>query len=71
MNTFDLQIQSTESDGRHTPREIVALARDLKLAVIAITDHDTVSGVEEAEQAGREYGVGIVPGIEMSVEDRG
>ena len=71
MNTFDLQIQSTASDGKHTPREIVGMARDLKLPVIALTDHDTVSGVEEALAASREYGVGVIPGIEMSVEDYG
>ncbi|TSD02791.1 MAG: hypothetical protein Greene071436_391, partial [Parcubacteria group bacterium Greene0714_36] len=42
MQAFDLQIQSTASDGKHTPAEIVAMARELGIAVIAMTDHDTV-----------------------------
>lgn len=68
-NTFDLQIQSTASDGKHTPREIVIMAKDLGLNTIAITDHDTVAGVSEALVAGAEFGVQVIAGIEMSVEE--
>ncbi|TSC78475.1 MAG: phosphotransferase domain-containing protein [Parcubacteria group bacterium Gr01-1014_33] len=71
MNTIDLQIQTTASDGKHTPREVVAMAQDEKLETIAITDHDTVSGVEEGVRAGEEFGVRVIPGIEISVEERG
>ena len=85
-NTFDLQIQSTASDGKHSPREIVEMARAEKLSVIALTDHDTVNGVSEALTAagelvapeGGEYrsgtpkrGICVIPGIEMSVEEKG
>lgn len=70
-NTFDLQIQSTASDGKHTPREIVIMARDEGLHTIALTDHDTVSGVLEAISAGAEFGVRVIPGIEMSVKEYG
>ncbi len=70
-NTFDLQIQSTASDGKHAPTEIVAMARDLGLSVIALTDHDTVAGVDEAIAAGSERGVRVIPGIEISVEEYG
>lgn len=70
-NTFDLQIQSTASDGKHAPAEIVAMARDLGIRVIALTDHDTVVGVAEALATGAEQGVRVIPGIEISVEERG
>ncbi|OGZ97723.1 MAG: hypothetical protein A3J10_00740 [Candidatus Sungbacteria bacterium RIFCSPLOWO2_02_FULL_54_10] len=69
--TFDLQIQSTASDGKHTPTEIVSMARDLGIGVIAMTDHDTINGVAETLGAGARAGVRVIGGIEMSVEDRG
>ena len=71
MNTFDLQIQSTASDGKHTPAGIVGMAREQGLTVIALTDHDTVAGVAEAMRAGAEQGVRVIPGIEISAEERG
>lgn len=71
MNTFDLQIQSTASDGKHSPRECVQMAKDQGLQVIAITDHDTVAGVVEALGTGRELGVRVIAGIEISVEEHG
>lgn len=71
MNTFDLQIQSTASDGKHAPREIVQMAAKNKLRVISLTDHDTVAGVTEAILAARECGLRVIPGIEISVEERG
>lgn len=70
-NTFDLQIQSTASDGRHTPSEVVSMARQRELTVIALTDHDTVAGMAEALEAGRERYLRVIPGIEVSVEERG
>lgn len=69
MNTIDLQIQSTASDGKHSPRELVEMAKSNGLKAIALTDHDTIGGVEEALLAGRERGVRVIPGIEMSVEE--
>lgn len=71
MNTIDLQIQSTASDGKHSPADIIAMARELKLAVISLTDHDTVGGVEEALAAVQDSDVRVIPGIEMSVEEHG
>lgn len=68
---FDLQIQSIASDGKHTPADIAAMARELGIGVIAMTDHDTVGGVAEALAAGAAHEVRVIPGIEMSVEDRG
>lgn len=45
------------------------MAKEHGLQVIAITDHDTIGGVEEALRAGAEFGVRVIPGIEMSVEE--
>ncbi|MBI3442979.1 MAG: PHP domain-containing protein [Candidatus Sungbacteria bacterium] len=71
MNAFDLQIQSTASDGKHTPAEIVRMAAERRVMTIAITDHDTVAGVAEAIIASSGLGVRVIPGIEMSVEEHG
>ena len=50
-NTVDLHVHTTASDGTYTPREVVALAREIGLAAIAVTDHDTVAGLAEAMAA--------------------
>lgn len=71
MPLADLHIHSTSSDGLLSPREIVEKARSLNLHVIAVTDHDTVDGVEEALAAGRELAVHVLPGIELSTESHG
>ena len=46
MRHVDLHLHSTASDGSCTPSELVALAEKLGLAAIALTDHDTVSGLQ-------------------------
>lgn len=71
MNTFDLQIQSTASDGKHTPRDLVEMAKRGGVGIISITDHDTVAGVSEALELGNELKVRVIPGIEISVEEHG
>lgn len=53
-----------------TPAELVKHAAQNGLAAIALTDHDTVSGVEEAVEAGERYGVEVVPAIEFSVKSK-
>lgn len=62
----DLHTHSTASDGTDSPAALVARAHDLGLAAIALTDHDTLAGLGEAEQAGRERGLGIIRGCEIS-----
>ncbi len=62
----DLHTHSTASDGAQPPREVVRAARELNLAAIALTDHDTVDGLAEASDEGGIQGVRIVPGIELS-----
>lgn len=66
---IDLHAHTTASDGSLTPREVVQLAQKRDLRAVAITDHDTFGGHQEAMEAGAELGVEIVPGIELSVKD--
>ncbi|MGM9615758.1 MAG: PHP domain-containing protein [Oscillospiraceae bacterium] len=68
---IDLHIHTTASDGSASPSEAVALAKSLGLSAIAVTDHDTVSGVREAMTAGERLGVEVIPGIELSADYRG
>jgi predicted metal-dependent phosphoesterase TrpH len=68
---FDLHTHTTASDGLLAPAEIVALAAERGLAGLAITDHDTVSGAEEAISAGRAIGVDVIPGVEISTSGNG
>ena len=64
----DLHTHTTASDGTDAPRDLIRRAASLKLAAVAVTDHDTVSGLDEAEAAGREYGVEIIRGCELGVQ---
>ncbi|WP_022662114.1 PHP domain-containing protein [Paucidesulfovibrio longus] len=65
--TIDLHAHTTASDGTLSPRELVALAKKTGLKAVAVTDHDTVSGLAEALEAGRELGQEVIPGCELSV----
>jgi predicted metal-dependent phosphoesterase TrpH len=67
----DLHIHTRHSDGLYTPVEIVDLARRSGLAAIAITDHDTLSGVQPAREAARGLALEVVAGVEISAEYRG
>lgn len=62
----DLHTHSTASDGSRPAREVVRAARELGLAAIALTDHDTVAGLADADAEGRALGVRVVPGVELS-----
>ena len=68
MNHIDLHTHSRHSDGSLSPRQLVQLAKERRLRAIALTDHDTVAGVEEALEAGNELGVEVVPGVEISAQ---
>ncbi len=63
---FDLHLHTTASDGTDTPQRLVELAAQKGFKVIAITDHDTMRGVSEAQQAGRKLGVRVISGVEIS-----
>ena len=62
----DLHTHSTASDGSRPAREVVRAAHALGLAAIALTDHDTVAGVADADAEGHSLGVRIVAGVELS-----
>lgn len=66
--SIDLHAHTTASDGQHAPRELVEMAAAAGLTALAITDHDTTAGIAEAQKAGDEIGIMIVPGIELSAE---
>ncbi len=65
----DLHAHSTASDGALAPTAVVEAAARAGLAALALTDHDTVAGVAEAQEVGARLGIRIVPGIELSVMD--
>lgn len=67
----DLHSHTTASDGTFKPSESVVRAKEKGLRALGITDHDTVAGVKEALQAGEQWGIEIVPGIEVSTVDQG
>ncbi|MBY0011037.1 PHP domain-containing protein [Paenibacillus typhae] len=67
----DLHTHTQASDGMQPPAENVRIAFDKGLSAVAITDHDTVSGVAEALEAGRKYGITVVPGVEISTRAEG
>lgn len=62
----DLHTHSCCSDGSLTPSELMELAYEKKLSAIALTDHDTVSGIKEAKKAAEDLSITLIPGIEIS-----
>src|SRR3989344_4285586 len=68
---IDFQIQTTASDGKFSPRDCVRMAKENGVTSLAITDHDTIGGVDEAKAAGVEFGMEVIPGIEMSCNHGG
>jgi predicted metal-dependent phosphoesterase TrpH len=65
---FDLHIHTVHSDGLYTPAQVIDLARRSGLGGIAITDHDTVAGIAEAERAAAGSSVEVIPGVEITTE---
>jgi predicted metal-dependent phosphoesterase TrpH len=65
--SIDLHIHSTMSDGTMTPTELVDLAQKKGLKAIALTDHDTFAGYNEASRRGSDVGLEVLSGIELSV----
>ena len=63
---IDLHAHSNRSDGKDSPSELVRKASAAGIEVLAITDHDTTDGWEEALAAAGSEGIGLIPGIEVS-----
>lgn len=70
MDLIDLHTHTTASDGTDSPTELVHKAHAAGLVAVAITDHDTIDGLEEARRAGQECGIRIIDGCELSVRTR-
>ncbi len=70
MGCVDLHVHSTRSDGTYTPTELVNYAIEKGLKAFALTDHDTVDGIEEALRAAEGKPIEVIPGIEYSTEYR-
>ncbi len=68
---IDLHTHSNRSDGSLTPAELVRRARSAGVSVLAVTDHDTVAGLEEAQGEAKITGMRLVPGVEVSATWRG
>lgn len=69
MNRIDLHLHTTHSDGSLRPSDVVALAKQANVSALAITDHDITTGIPEAMAAGRELGIEVLPGVEISSFD--
>ncbi len=68
MKLIDLHVHSNISDGTLSPSDLALYAKSKGLSAIALTDHDTISGIESCMLKGLEIGLSVVPGIEFSAE---
>lgn len=68
MKTIDLHTHSLCSDGAQTPTDVVKTAKAAGLSAIALSDHDCISGVQEAMDAGKALGVEVIPAVELSAQ---
>jgi predicted metal-dependent phosphoesterase TrpH len=64
---IDLHTHSTQSDGSLSPSELVGAAKERGISVLALTDHDTLAGLPEAEKAAGEAGIRFIDGIELNI----
>jgi predicted metal-dependent phosphoesterase TrpH len=67
----DLHLHTHYSDGLLSPEEVVRMGSDAGLTALAICDHDTVDGLNEAALAGEKFNVEVVPGVELSTQFKG
>ena len=65
---IDLHIHSSFSDGAYSPSELITFAKELNIGVVAIADHDSVSGIAAGIAAGSSVGIVVVPAAELSVQ---
>ena len=69
---IDLHTHSTASDGSYPPEKLIELALDLGLSALALTDHDTLAGLERARKRAEGTGLRFIAGVEIEIErDRG
>jgi predicted metal-dependent phosphoesterase TrpH len=65
---IDLHSHSSASDGDLAPAELLKTAREKGLRALALTDHDTISGLAEAQKAASSLGIGFIPGVEIEIQ---
>lgn len=68
---FDFHIHSVYSDGSSTLKEIFKISKKLKLSALAITDHDTVLGLDEANELSKKYSIPFIPAAEFTALEDG
>ncbi len=68
MNSIDLHCHSTASDGTMSPRDVIALGKEIGLSAMSLTDHDTIGGIADAAAQAAESGIDFLPGIEISAK---
>ena len=68
MKRIDLHTHSLCSDGAQTPADVVRTAAEAGLAAIALSDHDCITGVQEAMDTGKALGVEVIPAVELSAQ---
>ena len=64
---IDLHVHTTASDGQYTPSQIIQMASEKNISTLAITDHDTVAGLEEGAKAAEQNHITFVPGTELNI----
>ena len=64
---IDLHIHSTFSDGLFSPHQVIKVAKERNLKAISITDHDTAAATHTAASIGKELGIEVISGIEISI----
>ena len=65
-SVVDLHMHTTASDGRYTPEGLAQAAHELKLAVIALADHDRVDNIRPLQEEAARYGIHVIPAVEVS-----
>lgn len=70
MKKIDLHVHTNFSDGLLTPKEVLEMAKKNNVQIMAITDHDTFAGYEEVKDIAKNYGVELIPGVEISSQHK-
>ena len=67
----DLHMHTSYSDGFYSPGELIEKVKEAEVDVVSITDHDNLSGIKEATDKGKELGIEVIPGVEISSDSQG